>query len=84
MVAGELPEPKVVEMKEPEPIAPSGPRIVESDITAARAPDLERDRVGRGGSGWKGGTGRIVSCSSVVSCLPSAPPRLPLPALRLP
>jgi ATP-dependent Clp protease, protease subunit len=40
VVAGELPEPKVIEMKEPEPISQPGPRLVESDIAAAaRAPE---------------------------------------------
>ena len=42
VVAGELPEPKVVEMKDSEPILQPGPRLVESDIAAAaRAPEAE-------------------------------------------
>ena len=55
VVAGELPEPKVVEMKEPEPIAPSGPRIVESDIAASRAPDLENEESEGAGAAGKAG-----------------------------
>jgi len=57
VVAGELPEPKVVEMKESEPIASSGPRIVESDIAAAaRAPELEK--TGSEGAGEAGKAGQ--------------------------
>ena len=84
VVAGELPEPKVVEMKESEPIAPSGPRIVESDITPPRAHRNLKKQGGRGGRGWKGRTGRIVSCSSVASALPCLPSALPCPAHRPP
>jgi ATP-dependent Clp protease protease subunit len=55
VVAGELPEPKV-EMKEPEPMAASGPRIVESDIAAAaRAPEPEK--AGSDGAGAAGKAG---------------------------
>jgi ATP-dependent Clp protease protease subunit len=35
VVAGELPEPKAVDMKEPEPVASTGSRLVEADIPAA-------------------------------------------------
>jgi ATP-dependent Clp protease protease subunit len=43
VVAGELPEPKVVELKEPEPPAPASPTLVEADIAAAaRAPEPEK------------------------------------------
>ena len=43
VVAGELPEPKAVEMKEPEPVTQPGPALVESDIAAAaRAPESEK------------------------------------------
>ena len=43
VVAGELPEPKAVELKEPEPLAPAGPTMVETDIAAAaRAPEPEK------------------------------------------
>jgi ATP-dependent protease ClpP protease subunit len=50
VVAGELPEPKGVDLKEPEPASPTGPRIVESDIAAARAPEVEK----AGGTGKAG------------------------------
>jgi ATP-dependent Clp protease protease subunit len=43
VVAGELPEPKAVDMKEPEPVAPTGSRLVEADIpAAARAPEPQK------------------------------------------
>ena len=43
VVAGELPEPKVVELKEPEPASPAGSTLVETDIAAAaRAPEPEK------------------------------------------
>jgi ATP-dependent Clp protease protease subunit len=41
VVAGELPEPKVVDLKEPEPLSAPGPGGVESDI-AARAPEPQK------------------------------------------
>ena len=51
VVAGELPEPKIVEMKEPEPAIQPGSQIVEPDIAAAaRAPELEK----AGGAGKAG------------------------------
>jgi hypothetical protein len=53
-VAGELPEPKVVEMREPEPAAQSASAIVEPDIAAAaRAPEVEK----AGGAGKAGRAG---------------------------
>jgi ATP-dependent Clp protease protease subunit len=43
VVAGELPEPKVVDLKEPEPVSPAGPRLVDPDIAAAaRAPEPQK------------------------------------------
>src|SRR5688572_27559134 len=43
VVAGELPEPKVVELKEPEAAAQTGSTLVEADIAAAaRAPESEK------------------------------------------
>ena len=43
VVAGELPEPKAVDMREPEPVASTGPRPVEAEIpAAARAPEVEK------------------------------------------
>jgi ATP-dependent Clp protease protease subunit len=54
VVAGELPEPKVVEMREPEPAAQSASAIVEPDIAAAaRAPEVEK----AGGAGKAGRAG---------------------------
>jgi hypothetical protein len=42
-VAGELPEPKLVEIKEPEPAPRSSPQLVQADIAAAaRAPEPEK------------------------------------------
>jgi ATP-dependent Clp protease protease subunit len=43
VVAGELPEPKVVELKEPEPLRAASSTLVEPDIAAAaRAPEPEK------------------------------------------
>ena len=43
VVAGELPEPKVVELKEPEPAPPATSTLVDPDIAAAaRAPEPEK------------------------------------------
>ena len=43
VVAGELPEPKIVEMREPEPAAQPASPIVEPDIAAAaRGPEIEK------------------------------------------
>ena len=43
VVAGELPEPKVVELKEPEPAPSASSTLVEADIAAAaRAPEPEK------------------------------------------
>jgi ATP-dependent Clp protease protease subunit len=43
VVAGELPEPKVVEIKEPEPAGQPASQIVEPDIAAAaRAPEPQK------------------------------------------
>jgi ATP-dependent Clp protease, protease subunit len=54
VVAGELPEPKAVDLKEPEPITQTGSGLVEADIpAAARAPELEK----AGGAGRAGGAG---------------------------
>jgi ATP-dependent Clp protease, protease subunit len=59
VVAGELPEPKAVDLKEPEPInqTGSGSRLVEADIpAAARAPEIEK--AGEAGkAGRAGGAG---------------------------
>jgi ATP-dependent Clp protease, protease subunit len=55
VVAGELPEPKAVDLKEPEPITQTGSRVVEPDIpAAARAPEPEK----AGEAGKAGGAGR--------------------------
>jgi ATP-dependent Clp protease protease subunit len=43
VVAGELPEPKAVDVKEPEPVAATESRVVEPDIAAAaRAPEPQK------------------------------------------
>ena len=55
VVAGELPEPKSVDVKEPEPISQTASRPVEPDIpAAARAPEVEK----AGEAGRAGGAGR--------------------------
>ena len=43
VVAGELPEPKAVDVKEPEPVSSTGSRLVEADIpAAARAQESQK------------------------------------------
>ncbi len=60
VVAGELPEPKSVDVKETEPITQTGSRVVEADIpAAARAPEVEKagEAERARGAGRAGGAG---------------------------